>query len=110
MHDIIYGIGYLSIVAIFFYALHSYMEKDKRTEFEELRDAYHRLKKPGIDIYDVFGKSSKKYIEYKKDGRHIYVYFKDYDRYSKELNEYLKSNNVQVISHGTVNKKNWKNW
>ena len=110
MHDIIYGIGYLSIFAIFFYALHLYMEKDNRTEFEELRDAYHRLKKPNIDIYDVFGKSSKWYIEYKEVGRHIYVYFKDYNRYSEELKEYLKSNNVQVISHGTVNKNDWKKW
>ena len=105
MHDIIYGIGYLSIFAIFFYALHLYMEKDNPTEFEKLRNAYQKLKYPNIEVYG----NGKYYIEYEENNKHIYHYYNNSD-YTFFLKQYLSSNSTKIISHGIVNKSDWKKW
>jgi len=105
MHDIIYGIGYLSIFAIFFYALHLYMEKDKPSDFELVRNRLQRITHPHLIVLG----HGRYFIEYKDRYEHVFHYY-NFSEYKEWLAHYKECEDINIIKHGLSSNRAWEKW
>lgn len=105
MHDLIHGLGIISMIIIIIYLGLWFDRRSKPSEFDLIRNHLQRIKYPQLNVKG----HGKYFIEYKIGNDHFYYYYHLND-YNKWLAHYKEVNDIKILSHGLSGNRTWEKW
>ncbi|WP_336034696.1 hypothetical protein [Acinetobacter bereziniae] len=105
MHDLIHGIGIISIIIIIIYLVFWFDRRNKPSDFDLVRNHLQKITHPHLKVLG----HGRYYIEYKDRNDHVFQYYHS-GEYEKWLAHYKECEDINIIQHGLSSYRAWEKW